>query len=65
MCLVFIVKCIVPLNVGQVYKKINKYINMGGLPLMAIPATKWEFLSFIMSTLWIIEQHLKSFDDFI
>ena len=35
------------------------------LAAMVISTKIWEFLSFFMSTLWIIQQHLKSFNDFI
>jgi len=44
------------LNVGQ---------YMGGFALMVILPKNWEFLTFFMSTLWIIQPHLKSFNDFI
>jgi len=44
------------LNVGQ---------YMGGFALMVILQKNWEFLTFFMSTLWIIQPHLKSFNDFI
>ena len=43
----------------------NKYIYMGGLALMVISQKKWEFFPFFMSTLGIIQPHLKSFSDFI
>ena len=43
-------------NAGK-YRKINV--------LMVISPKNWEFLLFFMSTLWIIQPHLQSFNDFI
>ena len=40
-------------------------IFMGGLALMVISPKKLEFWPIFMSTLWIIQPHLKSFNDFI
>ena len=39
--------------------------HMGGLALMVISPKKWEFLPFFKTKLWIIQLHLKSFNDFI
>ena len=36
---------------------------MGGLALMDISPKIWEFLTLFMSTLGIIQPHLKSFSD--
>jgi len=38
---------------------------MGGFALMVISQKNWEFWTFFMSTLCIIQPHLKSFNDFI
>ena len=35
--------------------------HMGVLALMVISPKNWEFLAFFMSTLWIIQPHLKFF----
>ena len=43
----------------------SPFIYMGGLALMVISPKKWEFLRSFMSTLLIIQPHLKSFNDFI
>ena len=40
------------------------YQYMGGLALMVISPKNWELLPFFMSTLGIIQLHLKSFSDF-
>ena len=39
--------------------------NTDDFALMVILPTNWEFPPFFMSTLGIIQQHLKSFSDFI
>ena len=41
------------------------HTHMGGLALMVISPKNWEFLPFLMPTLWIIQPHLMSFNDFI
>ena len=41
------------------------FMYMGGVALMVISPKIWEFLSFFMSTLGIIQPHFKSFSDFI
>ena len=43
----------------------NTNIYMGGLALMVTSPKNWEFLPSFMSTLLIIQPHLKSFNDFI
>ena len=46
------------------YEKRRK-ISMGGLALMVISPKKWQILPVFMSTLWIIQLHLKSSNYFI
>ena len=41
------------------------YVYLGGLAFMVVLPKNWEFLPFFMSTLLIIQPHLKSFNDFI
>ena len=44
---------------------ISQSVHMVGIALMVISPKNWEFLPIFMSTLWIIQPHLKSFNYFI
>ena len=43
--------------------KAREKIYMGGLALMVISQKKWELSHFFMSTLGIVQPHMKSFSD--
>ena len=55
--------CIQPLLINEILHTTTAH--MGGLAIMVISPTNWEFLPFFMFPLWIIQPHVKSFNDFM